>query len=282
MIIVADSGSTKTDWAIVGDEVRRVQSIGLNPFFFTDEALGQTIYDALKSVDADQVRGIYFYGSGCGLESNKERLRVCFRRFFPKADEIVVDTDLVGAAIALFGKEKGIACILGTGANAGIYDGKTIVKTPLSLGYMLGDNGSGSVLGLELVKLYLHGFLSQEVAKDLEENYDVEYKNILDCVYKKDRPNKYFASYSPFVAKHQDKEPIKGMLEEQFSEFFRYFILPFQKEGKMPVRIIGSVGYYYRPIIEREAAKHGIEIDKIALKPIDLLIEHHSGKKASV
>ena len=206
MIIVADSGSTKTDWAIVGDEVRRVQSIGLNPFFFTDEALGQTIYDALKTV-----------------------LRVCFRRFFPKADEIVVDTDLVGAAIALFGKEKGIACILGTGANAGIYDGKTIVKTPLSLGYMLGDNGSGSVLGLELVKLYLHGFLSQEVAKDLEENYDVEYKNILDCVYKKDRPNKYFASYSPFVAKHQDKEPIKGMLEEQFSEFFRYFILPFQK-----------------------------------------------------
>lgn len=106
MIIVADSGSTKTDWAIVGDEVRRVQSIGLNPFFFTDEALGQTIYDALKTVNADQVRGIYFYGSGCGLESNKERLRVCFRRFFPKADEIVVDTDLVGAAIALFGKKR--------------------------------------------------------------------------------------------------------------------------------------------------------------------------------
>ncbi|MDD4819751.1 MAG: hypothetical protein PHD21_02830 [Flavobacteriales bacterium] len=278
MIIVADSGSTKTDWAIVDSEVRYVQSIGLNPFFFTDEQLGQAIYNALESVDADRVEGIYFYGSGCGLESNKEKLRVCFRRFFPSAKEIIVDTDLVGAAIALYGKEKGIACILGTGANAGIYDGHTIVKTPNSLGYMLGDNGSGSVLGLELIKLYLHGFLPASVAADLEDKYDVQYKNILENVYKKDRPNRYFASFSPFVAAHQNDEPIKSMLHEQFSEFFRYFIMPFEGDGKLPVRIIGSVGHYYRSVIEQVAKENSVTIDKIALKPIDLLVEHHSKK----
>jgi N-acetylglucosamine kinase-like BadF-type ATPase len=280
MIIVADSGSTKTDWAIVGKEVSMVQSIGLNPFFFTDEQLEKTIYEALKEVDASSVEGIYFYGSGCGLESNKEKLRVCFRKLFPAAKDVVVDTDLVGAVIALYGNETGIACILGTGANAGIFNGTTITKTPNSLGYMLGDNGSGSVLGLELLKLYLHGFLPASIAADLEDKYDVQYKSILENVYKKDRPNRYFASFSPFVSAHQEEEPIKTMLHDQFSEFFRYFIMPFEKAegGNLPVRIIGSVGYYYRPVIEKVAAEYGLTIDKIALKPIDLLVEHHSKK----
>ena len=183
MILVADSGSTKTDWAAIGDTVQRFQSIGLNPLFFTDESLETTISGALADVTAEEVTGVYFYGSGCGLEVNRERLRKCFRSLFPNVREVDVDTDLVGAAIALFGQEKGIACILGTGANAGIYDGRTIVKTPLSLGYMLGDNGSGAVLGMQLIKLYLRGMLPPEVAAELEKDYGVEYKNIIENVY---------------------------------------------------------------------------------------------------
>lgn len=279
MILVADSGSTKTDWAAIdGRNVTHLQSIGLNPLFFTDESLETTIYGALSDVEAEKVTGVYFYGSGCGLEVNKERLRKCFRSLFPNIEEVDVDTDLVGAAIALFGREKGIACILGTGANAGIYDGKTIVKTPLSLGYMLGDNGSGAVLGMQLIKLYLRGMLPAELAAELEKEYGVEYKNIIESVYKKERPNKYFASFSPFVSAHKDAEPIHSMLVSEFSEFFEYFIVPFVRQEKMPVRIIGSVGYYYRDIIGSVAARYGVEIDKIALKPIDLLIEHHSEK----
>ena len=278
MILVADSGSTKTDWAAIDGSVQRLQSIGLNPLFFTDESLETTIYGALSDVDAEKVTGVYFYGSGCGLEVNKERLRKCFRSLFPNIIDVEVDTDLVGAAIALYGKEKGIACILGTGANAGIYDGKTIVKTPLSLGYMLGDNGSGAVLGMQLIKLYLRGMLPKEVVEELENDYGVEYKNIIESVYKKERPNKYFASFSPFVSKHKDTEPIHSMLVGEFREFFEYFIVPFCKEGKMPVRIIGSVGYYYRDVIESVAKEYDIRIDKIALKPIDLLIEHHKGE----
>ena len=127
MILVADSGSTKTDWAAIGDTVQRFQSIGLNPLFFTDESLETTISGALADVAAEEVTGVYFYGSGCGLEVNRERLRKCFRSLFPNVREVDVDTDLVGAAIALFGKDKGIACILGTGANAGIYDGDLII-----------------------------------------------------------------------------------------------------------------------------------------------------------
>lgn len=278
MILVADSGSTKTDWAAIGDTVQRFQSIGLNPLFFTDESLETTISGALADVTAEEVTGVYFYGSGCGLEVNRERLRKCFRSLFPNVREVDVDTDLVGAAIALFGQEKGIACILGTGANAGIYDGRTIVKTPLSLGYMLGDNGSGAVLGMQLIKLYLRGMLPPEVAAELEKDYGVEYKNIIENVYKKERPNKYFASFSPFVAKHQQVKPIAEMLDHEFSEFFEYFVVPFYQEEKMPVRIIGSVGYYYRDVIARVGVRYGVSIDKIALKPIDLLIEHHKGK----
>ena len=279
MILVADSGSTKTDWAAIGDSVRHLQSIGLNPLFFTDESLETTISGALADVPAEEVTGVYFYGSGCGLEVNRERLRKCFRSLFPNVRDVEVDTDLVGAAIALYGKEKGIACILGTGANAGIYDGRTIVRTPLSLGYMLGDNGSGAVLGMQLIKLYLRGLLPQDLAAELEREYGVEYKNIIESVYKKERPNKYFASFSPFVVRHKDQEPVRGMLEKEFADFFEYFIVPFfQTEGKMPVRIIGSVGYYYRDVIERVAARYDIRIDKIALKPIDLLIEHHRGE----
>ena len=112
MILVADSGSTKTDWAAIGDTVQRFQSIGLYPLFFTDESLETSISGALADVTAEEVTGVYFYGSGCGLEGNRERVRKCFRSLFPNVREVDVDTDLVGAAIALFGQEKGIACIL--------------------------------------------------------------------------------------------------------------------------------------------------------------------------
>jgi N-acetylglucosamine kinase-like BadF-type ATPase len=269
--IIADSGSTKTDWAIVaGGNARYVTSMGINPLFLTDSQLAGAIAEALAGVEASRVQAVRFYGAGCGLDANKLRLKTCFEKTFASA-HITIGTDLEGAAVALFGNERGVACVLGTGANAGVYDGSRITQTPPSLGYILGDNGSGAALGLSLLQLYLHHRLPADTAKALEQSHAVDYAAILENVYRKERPNRFFASFAPFVGEHRGCPAIRAMLHEQFAEFFRYFILPYPEAKTQPVRIAGSVGFYFRELLEAEAQRHAITIDKVEKKPIIIM-----------
>ena len=277
MIIVADSGSTKTDWALIGENgVEYVKSIGLNPYFLSNEELAKGIYSALKNVDMDEVEGIYFFGAGTSAAANKEKIKAVFVEFFPRLDDIVIDTDLLGAAKALFNEDKGIACILGTGSNSCYYDGKQVADNVNSLGYLLGDNGSGAVLGLKLMQMYLRNKLSPKLSKKFRDEYNLDYRYILDNVYKQSTPNKFFAKFSPFIIKNISDPVINKMVKEDIREFVEYFIINYEDYKNLPIRIIGSIGYYYKEIIGEVFAEYDLKIDKITRTPIEALVEYYS------
>jgi len=277
MIIVADSGSTKTDWALINeDSVEYVKSIGLNPYFLSKEELAKGIYSALKNVDMDDIEGIYFFGAGTSSATNKEKIKSVFTEFFPKLNEIVIDTDLYGAAKALFKEDQGIACILGTGSNSCYYDGKQVADNMNSLGYLLGDNGSGAVLGLKLMQMYLRNKLSTKLAKKFRDEYNLDYRYILDNVYNQSTPNKFFAKFSPFIIANINDEVINKMVKEDIREFVDYFIVNYEGYKELPIRIIGSIGYYYKEIIDEVFAEYDLKIDRITRTPIEALVEYYS------
>ena len=277
MIIVADSGSTKTDWALITESgVEYVKSVGLNPYFLSTDELAKGIYSALKNVDMDEIEGIYFFGAGTSAAANKEKIKSVFVEFFPRVDEIIIDTDLFGAAKALFKEDKGIACILGTGSNSCYYDGTQIVDNVNSLGYLLGDNGSGAVLGLKLMQMYLRNKLSPKLAKKFREEYNLDYRYILDNVYKQSTPNKFFAKFSPFIIANINDEVINKMVKEDIREFVDYFIVNYDDYKNLPIRIIGSIGYFYKDVINEVFAEYGLKIDKISKTPIEALVEYYS------
>ena len=277
MIIVADSGSTKTDWALIKeDSVEYIQNVGLNPYFLTNEELAKGIYSALKNVDMNEVEAIYFFGAGASAAANKEKIKSVFVEYFPRVDEIVIDTDLLGAAKALFKEEKGIACILGTGSNSCYYDGTQVADNVNSLGYLLGDNGSGAVLGLKLIRLFLKNKLSPKVSKKFRDEYNLAYRFILDNVYKKSTPNRFFARFSPFILSNINEPEINKMVKEDLREFIDYFIINYENYKELPIRIIGSIGYYYKDIIEEVFAEYSLKIDKFSRTPIEALVEYYS------
>jgi len=277
MIIVADSGSTKTDWALIKEEnVEHVQSVGLNPYFLSREEIAKGIYSALKNVDMDEVEGIYFFGAGTSAAANREKIKSVFSEFFPRVSDVVVDTDLLGAAKALFNDEKGIACILGTGSNSCYFDGERISENVNSLGYLLGDNGSGAVLGLNITRLYLKNKLSNRVAKKFRDEYNLDYRFILDSVYKESAPNRFFARFSPFIINNIAEPEIEEMVKKEFREFVDYFIINYDNYKTLPIRLVGSIAYYYEDILKEVFAEYGLKIDKISKKPIEAMVEYYA------
>ena len=277
MIIVADSGSTKTDWALISEgKVVYVQSVGLNPYFLSTEEIAKVIYGALKDVDAEEVYSIHFYGAGTATADNKNKIISVFEDFFPRVNDLIVDTDMLGAAKALFGKQKGIACILGTGSNSCFYDGVKISDNVQSLGYLLGDNGSGAVIGMRLMQMYMRNKLSPKTAKKFRDEYNLGYHFILENVYKKSTPNKFFARFSPFILKNLHDDAINDMVRDEFREFVKYFIVNYEGYTDLPIRIIGSIGFYYKDILSEVFTEFGLKIDKASKTPIEALVEHYS------
>lgn len=277
MIIVADSGSTKTDWAIIkGANIQYIQSVGVNPYFLDKEEIGVIIYQALKDVSAEEVKGIYFYGAGTSIQINKEKIKSVFSEFFPFVDDIIVDTDMLGAAKALFKDTKGIACILGTGSNSCLYDGKRIIDNVNSLGYLLGDNGSGAVLGLKIIQMYMQNKLSKKISEKFNDEYNLDYRYIMDNVYSKPTPNKFLAKFSPFIYDNLDEPEVLEMVKNEFREFIKYFILNYDNYKKLPIRIIGSIGYHYESIIAEVFQEFDLKIDKIIKTPIEDLANYYT------
>ena len=277
MIIVADSGSTKTDWALISDsKVVYVQSVGLNPYFLSTEELAKIIYGALKDVESEEVDSIHFYGAGTSTAENKNKIISVFADFFPRVEDVVVDTDMLGAAKALFGNEKGIACILGTGSNSCYYDGNQIADNVQSLGYLLGDNGSGAVIGHRLMQMYMRNKLNPKVSKKFRDEYNLGYHFILDNVYKKSTPNKFFARFSPFILKNLKDDVISDMVRDEFREFVKYFIVNYEGYKDLPIRIIGSIGFYYKDLLKEVFDEFDLKIEKINKTPIEALVEHYS------
>lgn len=272
MILIADSGSTKTDW-VLKDKTKttRYKTIGLNPFHTTHEI----IVSEVRKLNINDFAGkIYFYGSGCANEVKNNIIKKSVSEVFPRS-EIFVNSDIFGAARGLLQNQPGLAGILGTGANCCLYDGKEIVLKGVALGYILGDDGSGAHLGKELVRAVFLNDLSEEIAEDFKKEYKISKDILLDNVYNKPFANSYLAGLTPFLKKHEKKEEIAVIINKCLSAYFEKQIIKIPEYKNHKLSLTGSIAFHFSDQIKKLAQIYSVDISEIRQSPIEGLIKYH-------
>lgn len=277
MILIADSGSTKTDWAVV-DDGRMVTSMatqGINPFHQDTDNIAAVIETELLPKMGDiYPEEIYFYGSGC-REDKVEMMCSILGRAFPHCARIEAQGDLLAAARAVCGANEGIACIMGTGANSCLYDGKRVVENTPPLGYILGDEGSGAVLGKLFVNALFKGQLPESLKDEWLAETGLSLNIIINKVYREPLANRFLASTSKFIRQHLEVKQLEEMVVDNFREHFRRNVNRYGRKD-LPVGAIGSVAYYYREQLEKAAMAEGYSLGKVMRSPMDGLMRYHS------
>ena len=275
MRLIADSGSTKVDWRAIhkDNSVQELTTAGINPFFQTEEQIFYEMRQNLLPQVSSTVNEIHFYGAGVSSPDKIKILQDCFRKIFPQARTSAY-TDLLAAARALCGKRSGIAAILGTGSNSCFYDGHSIVDNVPACGFILGDEGSGAVLGKKFVSDYLKRQLPADLNKLASEKYDLSYNTVVERVYRQPFPNRYLATFSLFLNENRGHPYVDNLLRVNFNEFFRKNIMHYDYK-KYAVHMVGSVAYYYRDILTEIANGMKIKIGNVLKSPIDGLVEYH-------
>ena len=276
-ILIADSGSTKADWRLVTSQrtLGAYVTLGLNPYLQTDEELFQEINLNLRVNIRDTVDEIYFYGAGVSTGEKAELLARTLRRVFPKAQAVEAYSDLFGAARALCGTASGIVCILGTGSNSCFYDGQTMVDNIPPCGYVLGDEGSGAVLGKKLLAAFLKRGLTSSVSKQLNERYHLTKDEILERVYKKPFPNRYLAGFTVFMRENIADESIAQIIETSFGEFLDNNVVRYPKHREHPIHFSGSVAFHFREQLEKVLQHRQLQLGRIIQAPANDLAEFH-------
>ena len=276
MILIADSGSTKTDWCCKDNRqgMVSVHTQGINPIHSTEREIIRVLNgELLPQIDGDSIDEIHFFGSGCRPELVPVMNRA-LAGVFVNAKVIAVDGDLMGAAKALWGDRSGIACIMGTGANSGVYDGHAITANIPPLGYVLGDEGSGAVLGCMLINAIYKGRVGQDIRRAFEDYAHTDIAGVIDRVYRKPHANKFLASLSPFVADHISNPCIEQVVKDNFSAFFKNNILPYNSKD-LSIGAVGSIAWHYRAQLEAVADEYGLIIEKVVKSPIDGLVDYY-------
>lgn len=277
MFIVADSGSTKAKWAFVENGETRETFItkGLNPYFInSDEVYKELTLKFPENKNSDKVQSIYFYGAGCSAEDMKQIILKGLKKFFKRA-EIIIESDLLGAARALFYNRKGLVAILGTGSSTCFYDGEKITTIIKSLGYTLGDEGSGAHLGKLIITDYLHNDLSNDLKNKFDHKYRLTKDQILFDIYKKPQPNKYLASFTNFLNENKDHPHIQKLIQNAFYDLFNKYICKFHDFKKYNLGFVGSVAHVFKLELESTAKKFDLKIDQVIKDPLEMLIEYH-------
>lgn len=270
-ILIADSGSTKTEWAL-GDV--RVKTQGINPFHQDDEIIRNILKDELRphlSSHLNQLRAIYFYGSGVRPELEGKMVRL-LSEVFPEAAHVEAHSDLQGAAIALCGHHEGIACILGTGANSCLFDGKAIVENVPPMGYILGDEGSGAVLGKRFLNALYKNRLPQSLREAFEKHYQVSLAEVIDRVYRQPMANRWLASLSEFIHQHIDVPQVEALVIDNFRDFLVNNVAQYGRKD-LPVSAVGSIAFFYQAQFEEAIRKEGYAVGEILRGPLDGLVE---------
>ena len=277
--LIADSGSTKTDWTLLQDNhvVKQIKTIGFNPYFQSRDEVSLEILNHLKPQLGDELSSIeevHYYGAGCSTPENNQLIKDAIALTLD-VPAIWVNHDLLAAARALCKHNWGIACILGTGSNSCLYDGESILENVPSTGYLWSDYGGGSQIGKFFIREYFEDRLPTDICKAFEDaGYNREV--ILQNVYKQSVPGRYLASVSLFVHNYQQHASVQKVLEECFDSFFDYQINKYSNSKKHKVHTVGSIGFYYKEFIAKVAKKHGYEMGSVIKSPIDGLIEYHS------
>ena len=277
MNLIADSGSTKTAWCLVSDGqiVKQFETAGINPFFQTeDEIVAQLKDGLLPEVGENCVENVYFYGAGCA-NPEKNRALEGLLMSVVGAKTAFVASDMLGAARGLLGRESGIACILGTGANSGVYDGEDLVKGVYAGGYILGDEGSGGVLGKLLISDWVKKQMPQDIYDALTEEYGLTYLGIVDRVYKQAFPNRWLAQFTKFMSARREHPYIHNLLVEAFKAFFERNIKQYDEWKALEVGFVGSIAFYFNAELREAAEVCGVKLGKVMQNPIEGLVEYH-------
>jgi N-acetylglucosamine kinase-like BadF-type ATPase len=277
MIVIADSGATKTDWRLVtdGKEVFPFVSKGLNPYFSREDDFVNALRDNFpKRLNSDLVSDVFFYGAGCAGQEKGVFARESLRRFFRNAS-IHAQSDMYGAAKSLLGDESGIVIILGTGSNIAYYNGEVVENLTPSLGFILGDEGSGAYIGRKLLRKYMYSQLPAEVADSLSKSYNLELSYVLDMIYGQPKPSGYLASFVPFVRDNISHPEIYALVYKAFEKVYTRHLSMFRDLGQERVGVTGSVGYLFRDIFDRMASDRGFSVSRYIQYPIEHLVEYH-------
>jgi N-acetylglucosamine kinase-like BadF-type ATPase len=277
MILIADGGSTKSSWCQLDKHGNRVHfnTEGYNPDFMKTEAIVASLNKNLpETLPREDVTRVHYYGAGVSNAKKAEKVAAAMRQVFPRA-EVKVEHDLLAAAHALLGNKPGFGAILGTGTNSCLYDGEKIMHNVDSLGYFLGDEGSGSFIGKRLLRDYLRGLLPDGLQEIFQEQFKLTREDILDRLYNQPLPNRFLASFGKFTYDHNNISYCREIMVQGFQTFFDNIVVHYPHYQDYTFNCVGSVAYNFRDALAQVARSHGMEVGKIIRSPIDDLVSYH-------
>jgi len=281
MILIADSGSTTTDWCLLNADTsinKYIRTSGLNANYLSELEISDILLQELKphlpySI-IEKITKVFFYGSGCSTEEKQRKMQSQILKLTPNAD-VTADHDLVGAAISLCGNDKGIACILGTGSNSCFYDGKNVKKTLLSLGYLLGDEGSGTHIGKKILYAYLKNKMPQDISPLFYAKYRKTPEDMVAEMYAVAKTGAYFAQFSHFASENLNIPYIQNLVKECFKDFLQEQVSQFEEAKYLPLGFVGSIAAVFHQELRLVVQDFGYKLGKIIQNPIEGLVKFH-------
>ncbi|MDP3462431.1 MAG: ATPase [Bacteroidales bacterium] len=278
MRLIADSGSTKTSWMLTlnGVLLQQFHTKGFNPYYYSQDDISEILErDLPHDLPTESIKEVIYYGSGCSTEKNCHVVSVAIQRFFSEAN-MLIHHDLIGAAHALLGHRGGIACILGTGSNSCLYDGEKIVSNVPSLGYLLGDEGSGLQIGKKLLTDILYKKAPEHIQNDFNNTYHLSLSDILSNLYQKDKPGRFLSSFAPFVGERIGHPYCHDLVASCFDDFIRVQLSQYDGYRQLPVSFVGSVAWHFKDILTERLLNAGINPGIIMQSPAEGLLKFYA------
>jgi glucosamine kinase len=280
MILIADSGGSKTDWRLIDNngQISQASAPGFNPYYQPVEDLKKSVQEIIVPKIKDTVSKIFFYGAGVSSQKNQLTIKHAFQEFFPEA-EIEIGWDLLAAARALCGHEPGIACIMGTGSNSCLYDGERIVDNVANLGWILADEGSGAYLGKTFLVDYLRNKIPAHLATSFRERYPFSREEFLEKVYQQEKPSAFLGSFTKFIFHHLKEPYCYDLVYKSFEEFYVNNVMKYPNYQNLKVHFTGSIAFYFSDLLRQVANDKGITVKNILEGPIAGLTLYHQKEK---
>jgi hypothetical protein len=280
MILIADSGSTKCSWAIVGQQgnlIKEISTIGFNPYFIDKKNILKELEQSNLTKYSKEILEVFFYGAGCSSKDKNKIISDSLQSFFINS-KIVVKHDIDAACYAMYKGNPNITCILGTGSNSCFYDGKEIIENAPSLGFLLGDEASGNYFGKKLLSLYFNNIMPEDLKIKFESGFESDLSIIKENIYNNNRSNVYLSKYFPFITENKNHPIIQDLIFNSLNDFFNLHVCCYENYKDLEINFIGSVGYFLSDDINTVAKKHNCKIGGIVKNPINNLIDFHFNK----
>ncbi|MFP2995867.1 N-acetylglucosamine kinase [Spongiivirga sp. MCCC 1A20706] len=283
MILIADSGSTKTDWIAIsanGETLFQTQTLGLNPQVLTREIIRERIINNFELYQhKDEVTDVYFYGAGLGVERPKERINDVFGEFFTTAKLHIKEDTYAALYSVLKNDEPCIVCILGTGSNCSYYDGSTVHQKVISLGYILMDDASGNYFGGEMIRDYHFNKMPEHLAEKFEAQYELSAESVKTHLYREPNPNTYLATFARFLIENKDEDYSQKLIKKGLQLFVDNQITQYEDCHEIPVHFVGSIGFYLEKELREVLKENNIKPGTILKAPIEGLVNYHLRNK---